>query len=117
VTRCRHAGIPDHRLLVDPGFGFGKTLEHNLALLRNLQALRIDNVALLVGLSRKGMIGSITGRDVTRRAAGSAAAALLAAQCGADVVRAHDVAETADALRVLAAFGRARMDAGGIDGR
>jgi dihydropteroate synthase len=111
VARCRRAGIADHRLLVDPGFGFGKTLEHNLALLRNLQALRIDELALLVGLSRKGMIGSITGRDVTRRAAGSAAAALLAVQRGADVVRAHDAAETADALRMLAAVGQARPDA------
>ncbi len=103
MARCRSAGIADQRLLVDPGFGFGKTLEHNLTLLRSLEALRVDEVALLVGLSRKGMIGAITGRDLDRRAAGSAAAALLAVQRGADVVRVHDVAETADALKMLAA--------------
>jgi dihydropteroate synthase len=87
---------------VDPGFGFGKTLEHNLTLLRHLDEVRLEGPALLVGLSRKGMIGAITGRDVSRRAVGSAAAALLAVQRGADVVRVHDVAETADALKVLA---------------
>jgi len=100
---CRRAGISGDRLLLDPGFGFGKTLEHNLALLRRLGEVRLDGVALLVGMSRKRMIGTITGRDVGGRAAGSAAAALLAAQRGADVVRVHDVAETADALKMLAA--------------
>jgi dihydropteroate synthase len=104
VDLCRRAGIPDQRLLVDPGFGFGKTLEHNLTLLRHLDEVRLEGPALLVGLSRKGMIGAITGRDVSRRAVGSAAAALLAVQRGADVVRVHDVAETADALKVLASF-------------
>ncbi len=103
VARCRQAGMADRRLLVDPGFGFGKTLEHNLTLLRNLEALRIDGIALLAGLSRKGMIGAITGREVAGRAVGSAAAAMLAVQHGADVVRVHDVPETADALAVLAA--------------
>jgi len=103
VNDCRAAGIADARLLLDPGFGFGKTLEHNLALLRDLGALRIDGLPILVGLSRKAMIGAITGRSVERRAVGSAVAALLAAQRGANVVRVHDVAETADALNLLAA--------------
>ena len=104
VQVCRRAGLSDQRQLVDPGFGFGKTLEHNLTLLRHLDEVRLEGPALLVGLSRKGMIGAITGRDVSRRAVGSAAAALLAVQRGADVVRVHDVAETADALKVLASF-------------
>jgi len=105
VDACRRAGMADERLLVDPGFGFGKTLEHNLALLRHLDEIRVDDLALLVGLSRKGMIGALTGREVSRRGVGSAAAALLAAARGADVVRVHDVAETADALKMLAAVG------------
>lgn len=104
VAACRSAGIDDERLLLDPGFGFGKTLAHNLALLRNLAALRVDGLPLLVGMSRKRMIGTMTGRPLQQRAAGSAAAALLAVQGGADIVRVHDVAETADALAVLAAF-------------
>lgn len=104
VEVCRQAGIAPQRLLLDPGFGFGKTLAHNLALLKHLAALRVDELPLLVGMSRKRMIGTITGRDVHQRAAGSAAAALLAAQRGADVVRVHDVAETADALAMLAAL-------------
>jgi len=100
---CGRAGIGPERLLLDPGFGFGKSLEHNLALLRRLDAVRVDALPLLVGMSRKRMIGTITGRDVRGRAAGSAAAALLAVQRGADVVRVHDVAETVDALQMLAA--------------
>lgn len=103
VVVCRRAGIALDRLVVDPGFGFGKTLEHNLALLRNLSRLRVDGVAMLVGMSRKSMIGAVTGRGIDSRSAGSAAAALLAVQRGADIVRVHDVAETADALRMLAA--------------
>jgi dihydropteroate synthase len=103
VGACRAAGISDRRLLLDPGFGFGKTLEHNLTLLRDLATLRVDGLPILVGLSRKAMIGTITGRSVAQRAVGSAAAALLAVQQGASVVRAHDVAETADALKLLAA--------------
>jgi dihydropteroate synthase len=103
VAACRKLGIVPTRLLVDPGFGFGKTLEHNLILLRHLPQLRVDDVALLVGMSRKRMVGAITGRGVDVRAVGSAVAALLAAERGADVVRVHDVAETADALKLLAA--------------
>jgi dihydropteroate synthase len=105
VAACTQAGIGHERLLLDPGFGFGKTLEHNLYLLQGLDALRVhEDLALLVGMSRKGMIGTMTGRPLQSRMAGSVAAALLAAQRGADIVRVHDVAETADALNVLAAL-------------
>ena len=101
---ARAAGIADERICLDPGFGFGKTLELNLALLGALSELKIDQLALLVGLSRKRMIGTLTGADVSERMPGSIAAALLAAERGADIVRVHDVAETNQALRVLEAL-------------
>ncbi|MEZ5559671.1 MAG: dihydropteroate synthase [Pseudomonadales bacterium] len=104
VVRCRAAGIGADRLLLDPGFGFGKTLAHNLALLRDLEAVRVDGLPLLAGLSRKRMIGAITGRATGDRVVGSAVAALLAVQHGADVVRVHDVPATADALKMQAAL-------------
>lgn len=98
---CEMAGIERKRVLVDPGFGFGKTLEHNLALLRALERFRELGAGLFVGLSRKSMIGALTGRaSPDDRAAGSAAAALIAAQRGARIVRVHDVAATRDALAV-----------------
>jgi len=98
---CEMSGIDKKRVVVDPGFGFGKTLEHNLALLRALDQFVALGVPLLVGLSRKGMIGTLTGRErPADRAAGSAAAALLAVQKGAAIVRVHDVAVTRDALAV-----------------
>ncbi len=105
---CEMAGIAKKNLVVDPGFGFGKHLEHNLALLANLDRFRTLGVPVLAGMSRKSMIGQITGRDVGGRVAGSAAAALLAAQNGAAIIRVHDVAETRDALAVLAAVQGAR---------
>jgi dihydropteroate synthase len=101
IFACEMAGIDKKRLLVDPGFGFGKALEHNLRLLRQLSRFAELGVPVLAGLSRKGMIGAITGRDVDARIHGSVAAALLAAQNGAAIVRVHDVAATADALAVL----------------
>lgn len=107
---CRRAGIAEHAVLLDPGFGFGKTLEHNLTLLRHLSQVRVEGLPLLAGLSRKRMVGTITGRAVAERKAGSVAAALLAVQHGADVVRVHDVAETADALHMLAALEGAEME-------
>ncbi len=101
LLACEFAGIERKRLLVDPGFGFGKTLEHNLALLRSLREFAALGVPLLAGLSRKGMIGALTGRDEpARRVHGSVAAALLAAQRGAVILRVHDVAATRDALAV-----------------
>lgn len=100
IFACEMSGIDRKRIVVDAGFGFGKTLEHNLALLRGLDQLAALGVPLLAGLSRKGMIGALTGRDVEYRAAGSAAAALIAVQKGALIVRVHDVAATRDALAI-----------------
>ena len=101
IFACEMAGIDKKRIIVDPGFGFGKTLEHNLALLRTLDQFAALGVPLMVGLSRKAMIGALTGREQhADRAAGSAAAALIAVQKGAAIVRVHDVAATRDALAV-----------------
>ncbi|MHB8678563.1 MAG: dihydropteroate synthase, partial [Rudaea sp.] len=101
IFACEMAGIDKKRIVVDPGFGFGKTLEHNLALLRALDQFAALGVPLLVGLSRKAMIGTLTGREKhVDRAVGSAAAALIAVQRGAMMVRVHDVAATCDALAV-----------------
>jgi len=101
---CELAGIDRRRVLVDPGFGFGKTLEHNLALLRATARFAELGAGVYIGLSRKTMIGAITGRQApTDRVAGSVAAAMVAAQRGAVLVRVHDVAPTVDALAVWAA--------------
>ena len=102
VTELRAAGISEERICVDPGFGFGKTLEHNLALLRDLG--RVSNLPLLVGLSRKSMLGAITGRTVDQRLAAGIAAHVVAVLKGARIVRVHDVAATRDALAVLQAL-------------
>ena len=106
VARCRAAGIADERIVLDPGFGFGKTLAHNIGIFRRLTAIGCDGFPLLVGISRKSMLGAITGRPVEQRQTASVAAALLAVQRGARIVRVHDVAETVDALAVLAALGK-----------
>jgi dihydropteroate synthase len=100
IFSCELSGIDKKRIVVDPGFGFGKALEHNLALLRALDQFATLGVPLFVGLSRKGMIGKLTGRDVDQRVAGSTAAALIAVQRGAMIVRVHDVAATRDVLAV-----------------
>jgi len=105
VARCVEAGIAASRLVIDPGFGFGKTLEHNLELLRRLPELAADGLPVLAGLSRKSMIGKLTGRPDGDRLAGSLALATFAILSGARIVRAHDVAPTVDALRVVAAIG------------
>ena len=99
------AGIDAGRIVIDPGFGFGKTLAHNIALFRALPALAAIGYPVLAGLSRKRSIGDITGRAVDERMAGSVAAALLAAQNGASLVRVHDVKETVDAIKVWRALG------------
>ena len=104
VAAVRAVGIDDCRLVLDPGFGFGKSLQHNLALLRALTAAGVDDLPMLVGVSRKSMLGAITGRPVEQRLAASIAAATLAALKGAKILRVHDVAETSDALAVLAAI-------------
>jgi len=97
---CEAAGIPHGQIVIDPGFGFGKTLEHNLALFRGIPLFCETAYPVLVGVSRKTMLGSLTSRPVAERGAASVAAAVLAAQAGAAIVRVHDVAETVDALKV-----------------
>ncbi|XOZ33103.1 dihydropteroate synthase [Halomonadaceae bacterium KBTZ08] len=104
------AGITGDRLLYDPGFGFGKTLTHNLILLENLEAIVAHGWPVLVGMSRKRMIGEVTGRPVEARMPGSLAAATMAMMKGAAVVRVHDVPETVDAARMV----RAAWDQGGL---
>jgi dihydropteroate synthase len=101
---CRAAGIPAERIAIDPGFGFGKTLEHNAALLRGLDAFGDTGYALAVGLSRKSMLQKILGRPVGERLYGSLALAVMAALKGARILRAHDVAATADALKTVSAI-------------
>ncbi len=100
IVAAEAAGIARSRIVVDPGFGFGKTLVHNLALLRNLDVFAGLGVPVLAGLSRKSMLGAITGEDVDHRLHASVAAALLAVQRGAAIVRVHDVSATVDALKV-----------------
>jgi dihydropteroate synthase len=104
VNACGQLGIDQSRLVLDPGIGFGKTLAHNLALLRGLAEVQVAGLPLLVGVSRKRMIGTITGREVGERVVGSAVAAALAVEHGAKIVRVHDVAATADALKIVQAW-------------
>jgi len=103
VASSLAAGLAAERLAVDPGFGFGKTLEHNLTLLRHLGELAADGVPVLVGLSRKSMLGTLTGRTAGERVYGSVALAVIAALAGARIIRAHDVAATVEALKVAVA--------------
>jgi dihydropteroate synthase len=103
AAACEAAGIARERIVVDPGFGFGKTVAHNLDLLRRLPELVALGYPVLVGLSRKSTIGALTGRALDERMAGSIAAALAAVARGASIVRAHDVRETVDALKVWSA--------------
>jgi dihydropteroate synthase len=101
VAAMEQEGIERSRLCIDPGFGFGKTLEHNVALLKNIGQISAGlDLPLLAGLSRKSMLGAITGKPVERRMAASIAAALAATAHGAHIVRVHDVAETVDALKI-----------------
>ena len=105
VSRLEAGGVDRARLCIDPGFGFGKNLDHNLRLLKDLSLLqRKLQLPMLVGMSRKSMIGQLTGRPVAERLAGSLAAALAAADRGADIIRVHDVAATVDALKVRCAL-------------
>ena len=94
------SGIARDRLVLDPGFGFGKTLTHNLELLRRFDEISDEGLPLLAGISRKSMLGAITGRPVEQRLSASISAALIAAQRGASILRVHDVAATRDALAV-----------------
>ena len=106
MSACRDAGVDTTRLTIDPGFGFGKNVAHNLALLKNLAALEALGVPIVVGLSRKSLLAKITGRPVESRIPGSVALAAIAVLNGARIVRAHDVAATWDAVRVAAAVGK-----------
>ena len=110
IFACEMSGIPKKNIVIDPGFGFGKQLEHNLALLATLEYFKQLGVPVLAGVSRKSMIGQITGRALEQRVVGSAAAAMLAAQNGARIIRVHDVAETKDALAMLAAVNGAKRN-------
>jgi len=103
VLRCEAAGIPRQRLLLDPGFGFGKSLAHNLGLLKHLPELVAQGLPVLVGMSRKSMIGAVLELPVEARLQGSVAAATLAAWMGAKVIRVHDVRETVEAMKIVAA--------------
>jgi dihydropteroate synthase len=102
AAACAAAGIPSSRILIDPGFGFGKTLEHNLELFRALPQFCALPYPVLVGVSRKAMLGSLSGRPVDERLLASVTAALLAVQAGAAVVRVHDVEATVEALQLAA---------------
>ncbi|EIK53051.1 dihydropteroate synthase [Stutzerimonas stutzeri TS44] len=103
MAECVAAGIKAERIVLDPGFGFAKTLAHNLSLFRHLERLHALGRPLLVGVSRKTMIGKVLGREVNERLYGSLALAALAVAKGAQIIRVHDVAETVDVVRMIAA--------------
>jgi dihydropteroate synthase len=103
IDACVAAGIEREQLIVDPGFGFGKSHAHNVELLANLRQLQDLGCPTLVGLSRKSTLGELTGRDTADRLPASIAAAVMALMSGADILRVHDVAETVDALKVAQA--------------
>jgi dihydropteroate synthase len=102
VSVCREAGMAADRIVIDPGFGFGKTLEHNLELLRHLPQLGTES-PIMVGLSRKSIVGRLTGRPAGERVYGSVTLAVLAVINGARIVRVHDVGATVDALKIVSA--------------
>ena len=104
IAACEIAGIERDRITVDPGFGFGKTAEHNFALLRRLPEIAALGIPVVAGWSRKSTLGTVTGRPVGERLAGSLAAALLALQGGATILRVHDVKETRDVVAVWQAW-------------
>lgn len=103
IQACAAAGIARERVVLDPGFGFAKTLEHNLLLFKHLEALHAFGLPLLVGVSRKSMIGKVLGHEVGGRLYGSLGLAALAVTKGAQILRVHDVAETVDVVRMIAA--------------
>ncbi|AKF49899.1 Dihydropteroate synthase [Pseudomonas syringae pv. syringae HS191] len=103
MKQCVAAGIGQQQIILDPGFGFAKTLEHNLSLFKHMEALHALGRPLLVGVSRKSMIGDVLGRPVDQRLSGGLALAVLAMAKGARIIRVHDVAETADVVRMIAA--------------
>ena len=104
---CRRAGVGEERLVVDPGFGFGKNDEHNLRILARLDECRQLGLPILVGLSRKRTLGNLTGKGADERVAAGIAAAVMAIERGANIIRTHDVGETVDAVRVVVAVAEA----------
>lgn len=112
VQACHAAGVSSDRIVIDPGFGFGKTLEHNIELLRHLSELAVGEWPVLVGLSRKSIVGTLTGRGIGERAHGSLALAVISTMNGARIVRTHDVSATVDALKVVAAISGQRSSMG-----
>ena len=106
IESCEQKGIQKHRLILDPGFGFGKTLEHNYQILADFDQFKKLNLPLLVGVSRKSMLGNLLNRDVEQRLSGSLTAGMVAVQQGASIIRVHDVPETVDAIKVLTAVAR-----------
>lgn len=101
ITACQQVGIDKAQIMLDPGFGFGKSLDQNYQLLALMHEFKTLGIPLLAGLSRKSMIGNLLNRDVTERLAGSLTTAIIAAQQGAKIIRVHDVKETVDALNIL----------------
>jgi dihydropteroate synthase len=106
IQTLTQAGVIRENIIIDPGFGFGKSLAHNCQLLKELRQFESMDLPILVGLSRKSMIGQLTNKTVDQRLAGSVTAAVIAAQNGAKIIRVHDVAETVDALKIVSAMSK-----------
>jgi len=106
IESCEQKGIEKHRLILDPGFGFGKTLKHNYQMLADFGQFKKFHLPLLAGISRKAMLGNLLNRDVEQRLAGSLTAGIVAVQQGASIIRVHDVPETVDAIKILTAVAR-----------
>ena len=104
ISACKAAGISKDRLIIDPGFGFGKTKEHNFSILNRLEEFKVLGLPVLAGLSRKSMIGAIIDKPVDQRLSASIALAVVAWQSGANILRVHDVSETKDALSMITAL-------------
>ena len=104
AVRCESEGIPGQNIIIDPGFGFGKTLQHNIDLFKAIPAFVATGYPVLVGISRKSMLGQLSDKAVDQRLAASLSAAVLAAQAGVAIIRVHDVAETVDALKIASAL-------------
>jgi len=109
IQCCEQKGIKKSRLILDPGFGFGKTLKHNYRMLSNFSQFKELNLPLLAGVSRKSMLGDLLNRDVKQRLSGSLTAAIVAVQQGASIIRVHDVPETVDAIKVLKAVAQYKI--------
>jgi dihydropteroate synthase len=101
ISVCLGAGIDVEQIIVDPGFGFGKSLEHNYQMLANFETFHTLNVPVLAGMSRKSMIGNLLQREIGQRLAGNVAVATVAIQKGAQIIRVHDVKETVDAVKIV----------------